>query len=284
MRPEYDRAVSTCASLSHFSRCHCSRSGTQVGCRQRGNAASAVAGWAIAVRARGFTVRLGRTMRLSALLPLLGYRQLAWTFISRRCGPSRDRKDGSREPRHSSGHHENRWSEVHPEANLRDGPPIDGSPVPAVIAVMVAKAEPKADERSCVSVAIHGSFRGCRVYDTVVVGHKIARMEIKCRSRLFRQHGAIPSLPIGLQPIEDTSFSRSLRLARSRGSMNNVEQKFVSGDAKVFPVATASGALRSGLVAPKALSRMRCLAANDDRSQVLAVRWISGVRRSAGGS
>jgi hypothetical protein len=120
MRPEYDRAVSTCASVSHFSRCHCSRSGTQVGYRQRGNAASAVAGWAIAVRARGFTVRLGRTMRLSALLPLLSYRQLAWTFISRRCRPSRGRKDGQGQPRHSSGHHENRWSEVHPEANLRD--------------------------------------------------------------------------------------------------------------------------------------------------------------------
>ena len=27
---------------------------------------------------------------------------------------------GQGQPRHSSGHHENRWSEVHPEANLRD--------------------------------------------------------------------------------------------------------------------------------------------------------------------
>jgi hypothetical protein len=59
-------------------------------------------------------------MRLGALLPLLSYRQLAWTFISRRCGPSRGRKDGQGQPRHSSGHHENSWSEVHPEANLRD--------------------------------------------------------------------------------------------------------------------------------------------------------------------
>ena len=41
---------------------------------------SAVAGWAIAVRAQGFTVRHGRTMRLSALLPLLGYRQLGVDF------------------------------------------------------------------------------------------------------------------------------------------------------------------------------------------------------------
>ena len=132
-RERVARVVFADALASHFSRCHCSRSGTQVGCRQRSNTASAVADWAIAVRARGFTVRLGRTMRLSALLPLLGYRQLARTFISRRCGPSRGRKDGvsgQGQPRHSSGHYENRWSEVHPEANLRDGPPIDGSPVP----------------------------------------------------------------------------------------------------------------------------------------------------------
>ena len=27
---------------------------------------------------------------------------------------------GQGQPRHSSGHHENRWSEVHPEAKLRD--------------------------------------------------------------------------------------------------------------------------------------------------------------------
>jgi hypothetical protein len=37
---------------------------------------------------------------------------------------------GSRAASGSMGHYENRWSEVHPEANLRDGPPIDGSPVP----------------------------------------------------------------------------------------------------------------------------------------------------------
>ena len=37
---------------------------------------------------------------------------------------------GQGQPRHSSGHYENRWSEVHPEANLRDGQRIDGSPVP----------------------------------------------------------------------------------------------------------------------------------------------------------
>jgi hypothetical protein len=37
---------------------------------------------------------------------------------------------GQGQPRHSSGHYENRWSEVRPKANLRDGPRIDGSPVP----------------------------------------------------------------------------------------------------------------------------------------------------------
>jgi hypothetical protein len=120
MRPEYDRAVSTCASPISPA---VIAAGVEHKSAIGGNAASAVAGWAIAVRARGFRVRLGRTMRLSALLPLLGYRQLAWTFISGRCGSSRGRKDGrfgSRAAATLSGHHENRWSEVHPEANLRD--------------------------------------------------------------------------------------------------------------------------------------------------------------------
>src|SRR6185436_7445023 len=61
-------------------------------------------------------------------------------------------------------------------------------------------------------------------------------------------------------------------------------KKLVARDPQVFPVAVADSALRPSLVAPIELARMRRRASGHDRPQVLAVGWMSGVRRGAGGS
>jgi hypothetical protein len=52
---ENDQAVSICASVRISPAAHCAGVETQLSYRRRGHAASAVAGWAIAVRARGAT-------------------------------------------------------------------------------------------------------------------------------------------------------------------------------------------------------------------------------------
>ena len=107
-------------------------------------------------------------------------------------------------------------------------------------------------------------------------GNKMPVAPLPAASR----HSKPPNRP----SADETRLFPDLEIGALARVMNNVEQKFVSRRCEGISSSTASGALRSGLVAPKALSRMRCLATNDDRSQVLAVRWISGVRRNAGGS
>jgi hypothetical protein len=80
-----------------------------------------------------------------------------------------------------------------------------------------------------------------------------------------------------------TSFSRSLRLALSRGSLTTSNRNSLPAMRRYFQLPSRS-ALRSGMIAPVELARTRCRAAGQDRSQVLAIAWISRVRRGAAGS
>jgi len=91
-----------------------------------------------------------------------------------------------------------------------------------------------------------------------VISHEVARVSIGRRSRPFRQHSIVPGLPIARQTIEDL-FLPILEIGPLARVLDHIKQKFVAGDPQVFPIAIADGALRSGLIAPVQLARMRDL-------------------------
>ena len=111
-----------------------------------------------------------------------------------------------------------------------------------------------------------------------MISQKISRIEIRRRSRAFRQHGAVPGFPVALQPIED-GFLPILEIGPLAWVLNDIEQKFIAFDPQVLPVAVADSALRTGLVSPKELARVGRHPAGHDGPQVFAVGFnvASGV-------
>src|SRR5437879_4068464 len=105
-----------------------------------------------------------------------------------------------------------------------------------------------------------------------MIGHEVARIAIGCRRRPFRQHGVIPGLPVALEPIEDI-FLPILEIGALTRVLDDIEEKLVAGDPQIFPIAVADGALRSGLVAPVQLARMRCRAAGRSAPHPRKLYW-----------
>jgi hypothetical protein len=73
-----------------------------------------------------------------------------------------------------------------------------------------------------------------RISDAVVISHEVARVAISRRSRPFRQHGFVPSLPIALQTIEDFAMP-IFQISPLTRVLDHIEEKFVPGDPQVFP-------------------------------------------------
>src|SRR5262249_23030769 len=110
--------------------------------------------------------------------------------------------------------------------------------------------------------ARRGSGRG-RIDHAVVIGHHVARVTIDRRPRPFGQHSVVPGIPITLKPIENILFP-VLEIGPLTRVLNHIEEELVPRDPQIFPIAVADGALRTGLISPIQLARMRCSAASYD--------------------
>src|SRR5271166_4509207 len=90
------------------------------------------------------------------------------------------------------------------------------------------------------------SGRGCRrrhlIDDAVVVREKDPGIAIEGRPRPLRQHGGVPALPIGFQAIEHVTVA-VLQVAPLARIPDHIEEKFVSDDLQILPVAVADRAL-----------------------------------------
>src|SRR5262249_2500190 len=103
-----------------------------------------------------------------------------------------------------------------------------------------------------------------RIDDAVVISHEVAGIAISRRPGAFRQHGVVPGLPIAFEAIEDL-FLPVLEIGPLARILDDIEEKFVAGNAQIFPIAVANRALRSGLITPVEFARMRRGAASHDR-------------------
>src|SRR5262249_43970729 len=101
--------------------------------------------------------------------------------------------------------------------------------------------------------------RGGRVHHAVMVSHRVAGVGIRRRPRPFLQHSAVPCLPAAFESIKHV-LAAVLQIGALARVLNHVKQKLVPCDPQVLPVAVADSPLRSGLIAPIELARMRSCA------------------------
>src|SRR5258705_13435868 len=83
----------------------------------------------------------------------------------------------------------------------------------------------------CGRIARRGRRRG--VDDAVMIGQEVARVAIGRRSRPFRQHGVVPGLPVGLQPIEDV-FLPILEIAPLTWVLDHIEENSLPAMRRYF--------------------------------------------------
>src|SRR3984893_1148539 len=128
-----------------------------------------------------------------------------------------------------------------------------------MLTIMSDANDPKETSRRAALSVGHSAWggalrRGCgdRVHHAVMVGHRVTRVSVDSRPRPFREHGAVPCLPVAFESIEHV-LAAVLQIGSLARVVHQVEQEFVACDPQVFPVAVAKSALRSGFVAPTEL-------------------------------
>lgn len=100
--------------------------------------------------------------------------------------------------------------------------------------------------------------RGCgdRVHHAVMVGHRVIRVSVHSRPRPFREHGAVPCLPVAFESIEHV-LTAVLQISSLAWVVHQVEQEFVACDPQVFPVAVANSPVRAWRTRPATVCARR---------------------------